>query len=316
MDIVSIRGPIPERHRLHRLHRLHVVSRAVPPARVVAALTVGLAGLIHLALIREHFEEQVAYGLAFTMLAVFQLGLVLLLVTRPGPRVHQAGLCGSGLIALVYVATRLVPPPGSSVPEQLDGLGIAATGFELAAVVLLALALPDHPVMRPRVSPVWWGVGGGLLSAPLWLVATGSVQWTSADLGAPFFVWYGHRSPITPALAGSPLPHVWLFAPWWTLLGAGTLAVLVGANLWLSTRLVRADQISCRQRRVGLLALLPASLAGPVCCGAPLVALLGVPTVLSLALAPYATALSLALLSAHLLYLRARWKARQAQRRC
>jgi hypothetical protein len=185
MDIVSIRDPIPERYMLHMLHMLHRVSRAVPQARVVAALTVGLAGLIHLALSREHFEEQVAYGLAFTMLAVFQLGLALLLVTRPGPRVHQAGICGSGLTALVYVATRLVPPPGSSAPEELDGLGIAATGFELAAVVLLALALPDYRVMRPRVSPGWWGVGGGLLSAPLWLVATGSIQWTSAPVGAP-----------------------------------------------------------------------------------------------------------------------------------
>ncbi len=112
---------------------------------------------------------------------------------------------------------------------------------------------------------------------------------------------YGQRSPIMPALAGSPLPHVWLFAPWWTLLGAAALATLVSANLWLSTRLVRAGRISCRQRRVGLLALLPASLAGPVCCKAPLVASLGVPTVLSLALAPYAASLSLALLSAHLL---------------
>ncbi|HEX9414693.1 MAG TPA: hypothetical protein VF916_14400 [Ktedonobacterales bacterium] len=299
--------------RAHRpLRARQSILLGVPLARVVAALTVGVAGLIHLALIREHFEEQLAYGLIFTALAVFQLGLAMLLVARPGPRVYEVGRVGSGLIALVYVATRLVPPPGSSAPEVVTALGIAATALELVAVVLLALALPDHPVMRARVSPVWWGVGSGLLSAPLWLVAKGTLQWTSADLGAPFFHWYGQRSPITPALAGSPLPHIWLFAPWWTLLSAGALGVLVGLDLRLSTRLLLAGRMSCRQRRVGLLALVPASLAGPVCCGAPLVALLGLPTVLSLALAPYAAGLSMVLLSAHLLSLRSRWRASQA----
>jgi len=150
-----------------------------------------------------------------------------------------------------------------------------------------------------------------LVAAPLWLVATGTLQWTSVDFGAPSFIWYGQPSPITPALAGSPLPHVWLFAPWWALLSAGALGVLVSLDLWLSARLLLAGRMSCRQRRAGLLALLPASLAGPVCCGAPLVALLGLPPLVSLALAPYAAGLSLALLSAHLLYLRSRWRAGQ-----
>jgi hypothetical protein len=305
MAVVRTHRPVPERH---------FIRLVVPPARPIAALTVGLAGLIHLLLLREHFEEQVAYGLIFTALAVFQLSLTVLLVARPGPRVYQAGIFGSGLIALVYVATRLIPPPGSSAPEEVTTLGIAATTLELAAVVVLALALPDRPIMRPRVSPAGWGLTGALLSAPLWLVATGTLQWTSVDFRTPFFIWYGQRSPITPALAGSPLPHVWLFAPWWTLLSAGALGVLVGLDLWLSTRLLRAGRLSCRQRRVGLVALLPASLAGPLCCGAPLVALLGPPTLVSLALAPYAAGLSLALLSAHLLYLGSRWRAGQKRR--
>lgn len=290
------------------------IRRTVPPVRVLAALIVGLAGLIHLALIREHFEEQLAYGLVFTALAVFQLSLALLLVTRPGPPIYRAGIAGSGIIALIYMATRLAPPLGSSAPEEVTFLGIAATALELAAIVFLAVALPDHPAMRSKGSPKAWGVAGGLLSAPLWLIAAGALQWTSADLGAPLFIWYGQRSPITPALAGAPLPHIWLFAPWWTLLGAAALAVLVGANLWLSTYLVRAHRISCRKRRVGLLALVPASLAGPLCCGAPLVALLGLPALVSLALAPYVVGLSLVLLSLHLLYLlfvRSRWKAAQ-----
>lgn len=303
MGIAGVHRSLPERHMLHRLQ---TISRVVPPERVgaiLAALTVGLAGLIHLALIREHFEEQVDYGFMFTSLAVFQLSLAVLLVTRPGPRVYQIGIGGSGVIALVYVATRLVPPPGSSAPEELSVLGTSATALELAAVVLLALALPDRPDARPHVRPLWWGVGGGLLTVPVWLLAAGMLQWTPVDLPAPSFIWYGQRSPITPALAGSPLPHLWLFAPWWTLLGAAVIAALVGLNLWLATRLALAHQVSCRQRRVGLLSLVPAALAGPVCCGAPLVALLGIPALVSLTLAPYVSAPSVALLGAQFLWL-------------
>ena len=43
--------------------------------RTATILVVGLAGLIHLSLIREHFEEQFVYGLVFTALAMFQLTL-------------------------------------------------------------------------------------------------------------------------------------------------------------------------------------------------------------------------------------------------
>jgi hypothetical protein len=98
LEVARARRPLWERQP-----RLAVMS----PGRVVAALMVGLAGLIHLALIREHFEEQVAYGLIFTALAVFQLCLAWLLVARPGPRVYNAGIVGSGPIVLIALCCGL-----------------------------------------------------------------------------------------------------------------------------------------------------------------------------------------------------------------
>ncbi len=83
----------------------------VPLGRATVILVVWVAGLIHLALIREHFAEQFVYGLVFTALALFQLTLALLLGVRPGPRVYRVGIWGSGLIVLVYVLTRLIPLP-------------------------------------------------------------------------------------------------------------------------------------------------------------------------------------------------------------
>src|SRR5215471_2925722 len=80
-------------HHGERTSRLH----ATKWWNVATILVVGLAGLIHLSLIREHFEEQFVYGLAFTALALFQLTLALLLAVRPGPHVYRVGIWGSGL---------------------------------------------------------------------------------------------------------------------------------------------------------------------------------------------------------------------------
>lgn len=299
------------------LNQMHAYSRErtsrLPAAKrwsMATILVVGLAGLIHLSLIREHFAEQFVYGLVFTILALFQFNLALLLAVRPGPAVYRVGIWGSGLIVLVYVVTRLIPLPGASVPEEVDALGIAATGLEIAAVLLLAVALPEPATSRVRRgAPLWWGLGGAVIFAPLWLILTGVVQWTSAVYTSPL-TWVGTDSwaALTPILVGSPLPHVWLAAPWWSLPAALVLAVLVGLNLWFSTWMLIAGSMSGRGRRARLLALLPTGLAAPVCCTAstPLLALLGVPLFLGVMAAPFAALLSAALLSLSLVFLRVR----------
>ncbi len=294
-------------HHGERISRLRAAKRG----NIVTILVVGLAGLIHLSLIREHFEEQFVYGLVFTALAMFQLTLAFLLAVRPGAAVYRVGIWGSGLIVLVYVATRLLALPGASAPEEVDALGIAATGLELVAVLLLTVALPEPATTsRPRGAPLWWGLGGAVVFAPLWLILTGVVQWTNSVYAAPL-AWVGTNSwsALTPLLVGSPLPHVWLAAPWWSLPAAIVLAVLVGLNLWLSTRMLSVGYVTARGRRARLLALLPAGLAAPVCCTAstPLLALLGVPLFLGVMAAPFAALLSAVLLSLSLIFLRVRF---------
>ncbi len=278
--------------------------------RLATILVVGLAGLIHLSLIREHFEEQFVYGLVFTALAIFQLNLALLLAVRPGPTVYRAGIWGSWLIVLVYVVTRLIPLPGASGPEEVDVPGIAATSLEIAAVVLLAVALPEAEISRRRQSaPLWWGLAGSVVFALLWLILTGIVQWTSEVFTSPLtWAGTGSWSALFPILVGEPLPHLWLAAPWWSLPAAFVLAVLVGLNLGYSTRLLINGYEISRGRRARLLTLLPAGLAAPVCCTAstPLLALLGVPLILGVWAAPFAALLSAILLIISLVALRIR----------
>src|SRR5258708_36744857 len=57
---------------------------AAPQVRIAVILVVGLAGMVQLALVREHFAEQFVSGLVFLALALFQLNLALLLALRAG----------------------------------------------------------------------------------------------------------------------------------------------------------------------------------------------------------------------------------------
>ena len=149
-----------------------------------------------------------------------------------------------------------------------------------------------------------------MVFVPLWLILTGVVEFSSA-VYASSLTWVGTDSwsALTPILVGSPLPHVWLAAPWWSLPAAFVLAVLVGLNLGCSTSLLINGCESSRGRRARLLALLPAGLAAPVCCttSTPLLALLGVPLFLGVMTAPFAALLSAVLLSLSLVFLRVRF---------
>ena len=276
--------------------------------RATVIQVVGLAGIAQLALVREHFAEQFISGLVFLALAFLQLNFALLLAVRPEPAVYRVGRWGSGLIVLVSIATRLFPLPGAAAPEESSVIGMAAMGLELAVVLLLAVALPAPETPRkPRGAPGAWGLGGAVVFALLWMLLTGVVQWTNAVDATPLY-WAGTDSwsALTPILAGSLLPHVFLVAPWWSLPAVVVLAVLVGLNLWLSTRLRIAGGGKSGERRRGLLAVLPAGIAAPVCCSAspPRFSLFGVPLALDAIAAPFAALLSAVLLTFSLVFLR------------
>jgi hypothetical protein len=275
---------------------------------LMAAQAAVLGGAIHLLLTPEHFEESLLFGVVFSVIALYQLVLAALLVAWPGPTACRLGIWGSLLIAATYVLTRIIPPPGASDPEPNVPLGVAATVAEVLTMVLLVLALPEEtgllplPVeRRPSLPPALSGLAVALVTPPLWLLVTGTLQWVTAPLpGPPLGLFPGPISRLTPALYGVVSEHLYLFLPWWTGLAAMALGALAGANVWLATRLRRQGQISCRRQRAGLLGLFPAVFAAPVCCSLPLGALLGLSTATLFAVGPLTTAVALALLSLNL----------------
>jgi hypothetical protein len=98
----------------------------------------------------EHFEEAVVYGVFFAVAAAAQLGWALLMCLRPQRWTVLAGLVGNAAMVALWAVTRTVGVPlgpGAGTTEEIGGLDIAATGFELTLVVAVSLI-----VLRSRRS--------------------------------------------------------------------------------------------------------------------------------------------------------------------
>jgi hypothetical protein len=251
----------------------------VRPSAAATFLTAALvlaAANVHLLLTPEHFSEGPQFGVFFLAATLFQLWLVFALLLMPGPRVYRIGIWGSALIALTWMVTRLIPPPGAPEPEPVELWGVIATALEIAAIVALVSTLPS---VTPPPSPgarraIAVGVGAGF--AALVLLASGVVT------VIPPGTWEGptYLFRIWP-IPSWRLTGIWivvagrwsLLIPWLTI-GFLTMAwVLVSLTVSLALRLPAVER--CSVRRHGLFAALPALAMVPVCCGAPVAAVAG-----------------------------------------
>jgi hypothetical protein len=73
----------------------------------VAALSL-IAGLIHLWVMPEHFEEWWGYGVFFLVAAAAQIGYVPILLRWPNRTIFVLGIAGNSAIILLYLLTRAV----------------------------------------------------------------------------------------------------------------------------------------------------------------------------------------------------------------
>lgn len=109
-----------------------VLRRAAgtPPAGKLAALLLGLAGVIHVGLVAGHLEEPL---LALSFLAA-GVGLAGGAFAAALQLPHWRALAAAGLtgVLMAYAATRLAGVEG------LDALGIGTVGVELMALAVVA----------------------------------------------------------------------------------------------------------------------------------------------------------------------------------
>jgi hypothetical protein len=145
----------------------------------LAVLLASAAGLVHAISTPAHLRWWRASGYFFIALAVFQLGLALVLfLNRAGLRTVLAGIWGNVAVVLVYVVSRTVGLPGEPaitahgaplapgraiIPGAVEKVGpfdLFSLFVELALVVVLVSMLPDS--WRGRTSSALMCVGLGL----------------------------------------------------------------------------------------------------------------------------------------------------------
>jgi hypothetical protein len=119
-----------------------------------AAVTLGAAGGIHLALVGQHAQESLASGVFFAAAGVAELLLAVALWRTPGSRriALAAGVVVGGLLVL-YAVSRLWNIPAFGGREAVDALGLLTKLLELAGAVLAAAAVGGWslPPLRPRL---------------------------------------------------------------------------------------------------------------------------------------------------------------------
>lgn len=248
-----------------------------PRPRYLIAGLLATASVIHAALTPEHFGEGWRFGSAFLVMTILQAALAVALLARPGPAVDDMARRSTVLLVALYVLARVVPVPGELNPENATLIGGFAVAIEVAALVALA-RLPRR--RAPRLGPVPVGIFAALGTAIGVLLATGSLRYLpGVDLSveysgsAPALIWRDFGKGLTvdsPSVTVYLTNHLVVFGPLFILLLTALLALEVGIGAARSRRMVQAGM---SERRHWF--WMPALIAAPVCCGAPLLGIVG-----------------------------------------
>src|SRR5215468_7830434 len=114
------------------------------------------AAAIHFAVVFEHFEDYLLYGVFFLVLAWSQLIWPAVLLWRPSRLWLWLGMAGNAAVLAVYVASRTVGLPfGPDLhhPESVGALDVVSCVLEFGlitgcAALLWRPSLADRPVAR------------------------------------------------------------------------------------------------------------------------------------------------------------------------
>lgn len=250
------------------------------PSRLLLAVLLGAAALVHLALAPEHYVEQPAFGAFFAVAGAVQLALALRLArhTDLSWRLLAGVRVTSLSLVAVFIATRLATPPlaPGHGAEPATLLGILTGGIELASVVAV-LGLPAATRGTGRAATALWSVTIAVVFAVFFAVASGAVIYSAdgwpADVVVPSAALRdtAYLSLRTSRLNVVLTGHLAVTAPVMTFLALGLAAAFLGTNTAIARTAARAGTHDGRPA----LAAAPAFLAAPACCGVPLLAFLG-----------------------------------------
>lgn len=110
--------------------------------RSLAAMTFLASGVIHLAQVALHPDEDLRFGLFFLVVGSLQVVAALALVRARRPRWYWLGIAGSGATIATWLVSRSVGLPFGAEPGSPESVGMAdAAASLLEGITILALAL-------------------------------------------------------------------------------------------------------------------------------------------------------------------------------
>ena len=124
-----------------RFHRSVNTDTTTSLLLIAAGLSFAAAA-IHIAVVPEHFAESAAEGVAFALLALFQIATGVVLTVGPSDRLKAAVVAVNLGATLMWMITRTIGVPFISdlaSPEAIALRDVAATTFELGTVAVLGL---------------------------------------------------------------------------------------------------------------------------------------------------------------------------------
>ena len=150
-------------------------------ATIAMALSLGAAA-IHFAVISEHFEEYAPYGVAFTVLAWFQVGWAVSWVVEHRRTAALAAILVNGGALVVWAVSRTAGLPIGPEPGQLEPVGPLDVLAGILEVTLVALLAWDLGMPSIRYRPALPAAGATLVvgSVALAVVLATSVALASA----------------------------------------------------------------------------------------------------------------------------------------
>lgn len=97
-----------------------------------------LAGLLHLLVTPEHFEEWIGYGLFFLVAGLAQLLFAVVLLRQPTNRsLLIAGIAGNALIVGLWIVTRTLGVPLGPEAGEVEEIGVVDTFSKLTELALI-----------------------------------------------------------------------------------------------------------------------------------------------------------------------------------
>ncbi len=131
------------------------IDSTTPLLRIAAGLSYAAAA-IHMAVVPEHFAESAPEGIAFGVLALFQIATGALLQVGSSDRSKVAIIAVNLGATLMWVITRTTGLPFISelaLPEAIALRDVAATAFELGIAAVL-LGLPRWKASEGRFASI------------------------------------------------------------------------------------------------------------------------------------------------------------------